>query len=610
MAALDCAKPSARYASFVPYVLRQWKWLLTIFVLTALASGAAALQPWPMKLLVDYALDDVSLPATLRQALQTVGFSTSPVALILFAAAASIAIFVLNSIVTVALSTSWSVAGQRMVYEVAGDVFAHLQRLSLLFHSRRRVGDSLSRLTEDSWCIYSLADGLLMAPLQHTLTLAIMIWIGFALDPLLASLAIAVAPLLAASSWYFGPRLKRRSHLGRDAKSRLLSFVHQTLGALPVVQAFATEKRNNWQFQNLAGNVIELEQRGNLLGSTYGLVNGLLTTTGLAIVLYVGATRVVSGEIPLGTLLIFVAYVRQMQGATGGLFQVFAKLKSAQASIERLQEVLHCDDVVSEPRNPLSLPATRDARSGHIQFENVTFGYEPERAVLKHITLEARPGEMIALVGATGAGKSTLVSLVPRFFDPWQGRVTFDGIDIRQLKLSALREAISIVLQEPFLLPLTIAENIAYGRPDASTEQIIEAAVAARADGFISRLPNGYDTPVGEMGATLSLGEQQRLSVARALLKDAPVLILDEPTSALDAETETMLLDGIQRLMHGRTTLTIAHRLSTIQRADRIAVLEQGRIIACGDYAELAAGGAFAQFIGQQLPHSSEKVVA
>jgi ATP-binding cassette, subfamily B, bacterial len=419
-----------------------------------------------------------------------------------------------------------------------------------------------------------------------------------------------VAPLLAASSWYFGPRLKRRSQLGREAKSRLLSFVHQTLGALPVVQAFATETRNKRQFQNLAGNVIELEQRGNLLGSTYGLVNGLLTTTGLAIVLYVGATRVVTGAIPLGTLLVFVAYARQMQGATGGLFQVFAKLKSAQASIERLQEVLHCDDVISEPRNPQSLPATRDSRSGHIRLEDVTFGYEAGRAVLKDIMLEARPGEMIALVGATGAGKSTLVSLVPRFFDPWQGRVTFDGIDIRQLKLSALREAISIVLQEPFLLPLTIAENIAYGRPDASTEQIIEAAVAARADGFISRLPNGYDTPVGEMGATLSLGEQQRLSVARALLKDAPVLILDEPTSALDAETETMLLDGIQRLMHGRTTLTIAHRLSTIQRADRIAVLEQGRIIACGDYAELAAGGAFAQFIGQQLPHSSEKVVA
>ena len=404
MAADERVESFVPHRSFAPYVLRQWKWLLAISLLTALTSSAAALQPWPMKLLVDYALGDASLPAALRGALEEIGFPISPMGLTLAAATTSLGLFVLNSALTVGLSTCWSIAGLRMVYDLAGDLFAHLQRLSLLFHSRRGVGDSLSRLTEDTWCIYSLADGLLMAPIQHTLTLAMMIWIGFLLDPLLATLAIAVAPLLAASSWYFGPRLKRRSHLGREAKSRLLSFVHQTLGALPVVQAFATEERNTSQFRNQADNAVVLEQRGNLLGSSYGFINGMVTTTGLAMVLYVGALRVLSGAIPLGTLLVFVAYVRQMQGATGGLIHVFTKLKTAQASIERLQEVLHSKDVIREPRNPLPLATPPNSCRGHIRLEDVTFGYELGRPVLNGITLEVRPGEMVALVGADRRG--------------------------------------------------------------------------------------------------------------------------------------------------------------------------------------------------------------
>lgn len=302
MTADERVESIAPHSSFAPYVLRQWKWLLAISLLTALTSAAAALQPWPMKLLVDYALGDASLPVAVRGTLEEIRIPISPLGLMLVAAATSVGLFVLNSALTVSLSTCWSIAGLRMVYDLAGELFRQLQRLSLLFHGRRGVGDSLSRLTEDTWCIYSLADGLLMAPIQHSLTLAIMIWIGFSLDPLLATLAIAVAPLLAASSWYFGPRLKRRSHLDREAKSRLLSFVHQTLGALPVVQAFATEDRNTSQFRNLADHAVILEQRGNLLGSSYSLINGLVTTTSLAMVLYVGALRVLSGAAGCGLI--------------------------------------------------------------------------------------------------------------------------------------------------------------------------------------------------------------------------------------------------------------------------------------------------------------------
>jgi ATP-binding cassette subfamily B protein/subfamily B ATP-binding cassette protein MsbA len=390
-------------------------------------------------------------------------------------------------------------------------------------------------------------------------------------------------------------------------------MVHQTLGALPVVQAFQTEDRNVAKFRAQTDKSVILEQRGTFTGSSYGLVNGLITTGGLAIVLYVGGLRVLSGAISLGTMLVFVAYVRQMQGATGGLFQIFAKLKAAQASIERLQEILHSDDEIQELSDAQEVATHRSIGRGEVRFENVMFGYEPGRAVLEGINLTAHPGEMIALVGPTGAGKSTLVSLIPRFFDPWHGQVMLDGIDLRNLKLDGLRQSVSIVLQESFLLPISVAENIAYGNPDATRQEIIAAATAARADAFISRLPDGYDTVVGEGGATFSVGEQQRLAIARALLKDAPVLILDEPTSALDAQTEALLLDAIEALTRHRTTFTIAHRMSTIRRAHRIAVIDHGRIVALGSHDELlAAGGLYERFVRQQTRPArvSEKEVA
>jgi ATP-binding cassette subfamily B protein/subfamily B ATP-binding cassette protein MsbA len=334
-------------------------------------------------------------------------------------------------------------------------------------------------------------------------------------------------------------------------------------------------------------------------------------TAGAAIVLYAGGQRVLSGALTVGSLLVFVAYLQSMQRAIESLLNTYGNLKSAEAGVDRVLEVLDADEQVRDKPGAVDLPTRQRGAAGGIRLEAVSFGYQPGRTVLHDISFEVQPGETIALVGPTGAGKTTLVSLIPRFFDPWRGCVMLDGVDIRDISLASLRKQVSLVLQDPFLLPLTVAENIAYGRPDASREAIVSAARAANADRFIRELPQGYDTPLVERGATLSGGQKQRLSIARALLKDAPILILDEPTSALDADTEALLVEALERLTRGRTTFIIAHRLSTIRHADRILVMEKGAIAEIGTHRELiAANGSYARLHALQYTRPVGEVVA
>ena len=597
------------YGRVMRYVIRQWPTLLLILGLTVVASTVTALQPWPVKILVDYALGNAAIPVWLHFLFERISLSLTPIALVIIAALGSLGLFALNSALDITLNLSWSVAGQRMVYDLAGDLFHRLQRLSLLFHVRHTVGDSLSRLTDDTYVVYKLAQNLLISPLRSIFTLMILGAIAWRFDRGLTILSLALAPIMSIIALLLGNRLKKLHRESREAHSRLLSFVHQTLTAIPVVQAFGTEARNQRNFHFLSDDAVVISKRSSLVYSAYGLANGLTRTVGIAFVLFFGGLQVLAGELTVGSLLLFLGYISSIQRSVNNLLEIYGDLKTAEASIDRVNEILSNEEMVQDAPSARALPAGGVGKRGHLYLDQVSFGYDPGNPVLKGITFEARVGETLALVGPTGAGKTTIISLILRLFDPWQGRVLLDGIDLRQIKLSSLRSQIALVSQEPFLHPISVAENIRYSRPEASREEIVEAAIAARADEFIERLPNGYDTIIGQRGTTLSGGEKQRLAIARALLKNAPILLLDEPTSALDAETETLLLEALENLVVGRTTLLIAHRLSTIRQADLIVAIDDGIIAEMGPAeALLVKEGLYHQLYLRQFLSLPEKV--
>ncbi len=575
----------ASYKKLLKYPLFYWRGWVFILIVTLLSTAFNLLQPLPMKVLVDHVFGQKPVTEGLAQILAWIPWTGNDRGLLFWVAVAGLIIFVFNSALDIILTFSWIRVGQQMVYDLMRDIFAFVQRRSLLFHTRNSVGDLMSRITADSWCINTITHTLLFAPGHALFTVIAMVIVMYQINTELTLLSLIVTPLMTGASVFFGKRIRRVSHQKRESESRVQSHVQQTLSGMIVVQAFGQEEREQNRFREFTRAVIGAQKRSTLTESIYNLFSDGISSIGTAVILYLGARQVINERMTIGSLLVFISYLGTLQGQLKSFTGIYSTLQAAGASVDRVMEVLDTKGEVENRVGARSLSAVE----GHIRFENVSFGYETNRPILHDICFEAHAGETIAIVGATGAGKSTLVSLVPRFFDPLQGTVTIDGEDVRDVELKSLRAQVGIVLQEPFLFPFSIAENIAYGRPDAARQEIEAAARDANAHQFIERLLKGYDTVIGERGATLSGGERQRLSIARALLKDAPILILDEPTSALDAQTEELLLEALERLMKGRTTFIIAHRLSTIRRADRIIVLEDGRIVESGSHDELLA---------------------
>jgi ATP-binding cassette subfamily B protein len=585
------------HAWLLRYARPQWRGLLALLSMMGVSILLGLAGPWPTKILVDYVFGHHTLPHALHTVFSALPGAETKRALLFWVAAATVFLFVVNTVLGMIQSYVSIGVRQRLTYNLGGDLFLHLQRLSLKFHSRRPVGDTIARVTGDPSCVPIFVMDALMPLLQSTITLVLMFVIMARLQLTMTLVALGVVPFLMLSIRIFGAPMKQRTRARRDLEGQMMSLVQQTLTAIPVVQAFTREHLEHERFRRFASDTIAAYKRATFSTLWFNLFVGLTTTVGTASIIWLGGGYVLDGKMTIGTLLVFLAYLGSLYGPLSSITYTAQTLSYAYAQADRVHEVLEVPIEVADADDAVDA----DMR-GVIRYDDVWFGYEPERPALKAISLEARPGEVIAIVGPTGAGKTTLMNLLVRFFDPWQGRITVDGRDLRSLRYQSVREQIALVLQDPFIFPYTVAENIAYGRPGATLDEIEAAAVAANAHDFIMRLPEGYESVIGERGATLSGGEKQRLSIARAFLKDAPVLILDEPTSALDARTEAMLLEALERLMEGRLTFIIAHRLSTIRNADRILVLDHGEVVEQGRHSDLVAqDGLYAALYRQQM---------
>ena len=579
------------------YAFGRWQGLLAVLATMVAKIALDLLKPWPMKVLVDHGLDAQPLtPGLATMAAMLPGAATQQ-GLIAWSIGATVLLFLAAWAIGVAAAYANISFGQRIVYDVASELFGHLQRLSLRFHHRQSVGDSIRRVTTDCGCVSVIVKDAVLPFIAALVSFAAMFYVMWRMEPRLTLVSIAVAPwLVLVLRRYIAPMLER-SYEQQDAEGRIYEVIERSLTALPVVQAFGREPACDQEFRRATGNAVDAALQATLVGLKFKILTGLGTAFGTAAIIWFGSQSVLDGRLTVGGILVFLAYLAALYGPLETLMYAPSTTQGAAGSARRVLEIFDTDREVDD--RPEARPLPRPA--GHLRFERVTFGYEPGRPTLHDIDLEIQPGETVAIIGPTGAGKSTLASLVARFHDPWHGRVTIDGIDLRDCQLKSLRSQIAVVLQEPFLFPMSIAENIAYARPHSSRDDIEAAARAANAHAFIERLPQGYDTIVGERGATLSGGERQRLSVARAILKDAPILILDEPTSAIDAVTEAALLEAIERLRRGRTTIVIAHRMSTIASADWVIALEHGRIVDRGSQDELLRrGGVYARYYAMQ----------
>ncbi|MEM8540925.1 MAG: ABC transporter transmembrane domain-containing protein [Pseudomonadota bacterium] len=547
------------------------------------------------------AVTTLALPTAVRRVIDN-GFSTDDavlinnyfsmlifIALVLAAASALRYFFVIT-------------LGERIVSDVRRDVFTQVMNLSSTFYDTAQSGEIVSRLTADTTQIKSAVGATASLALRNTLLGTGALIMMVITSPSLSAIVIGVIPLIVLPIVAFGRRVRTKSRTAQDMLANASAYASEAIGAVRSFQAFTNESLAANRYARAVDTAFAAARSAVGARAILTAFAIFMVFSSVVAVLWIGATRVLSGDMTPGTLGQFLLYAIFAAGALGALSEIWGELQLAAGAAERLTELLVEESDVESPANPSALPSPP---LGTAAFENVSFAY-PTRLndrALHGLSLEIKPGETVAIVGASGAGKSTIFGLLMRQYDPQSGRIMIDGVDAKDADLQELRERMAIVPQDVAILSGTVADNIAFGRPNASQEEIEKAAKAAQADQFVSELPKGYETEVGERGVTLSGGQRQRLAIARAILRDAPILLLDEATSALDAESETLVQKALEGLMEGRTTLVIAHRLATILKADRILVMDKGKIVETGTHAVLAKkkNGVYARLAALQF---------
>jgi len=566
--------------------LRPYRKRVVLLAVLLLAEiGLGALQPWPLKVVIDYVLQRHPVPEPFAHWLAAM-HGGDPFVLLIVLVVAGVVVQVTNQFVS-AYGTQVQVdTGQRMVYDLRYRLFQHLQALGLHHHIKTSTGDAVYRVDVDAYAIENLVMSGLFPLATSVTSLVVMFAILLKLDMTVALLSLTVVPFLYLCLRYYTSTLVNREERVKELESKLVERLYETFAAMRLVKSFAREPYELRRYSTAGNRTMDARIAITWQQSMFSVVVSTITILGTALVLIVGGVHVMRGQMTIGSMIVVITYLGAVYGPLSAIAHTTGQLQGALAGAKRVRAMFALmPETAAEDESATAIDATNVA--GDVRFENVGFAYPGGAAVLHDIHFEAKPGQMIALVGLTGAGKTTLVSLIPRFYDASAGRVLIDGVDVRQYRIRSLREKIAIVLQDPVLFSGTIADNLRYGRLDATPEEIEAAARAAHAHEFIARLPKGYDTEIAEAGGGLSGGERQRLSVARAILKNSPILILDEPTSSLDAISEEIVFAALRRLRAGRTTIVIAHRLSTVRDADRILVLDGGKIAAQGRDDEL-----------------------
>ena len=565
-------------------------------------STTDLLQPWPIKIVLDNVLKSRHSQGWLSHLIQSTA-GADPLAVLRLAAIAALLIALLGAICSYTEKYLTTSIGQWVLHDMRLTLYSHIQRLSLSYHDHKQTGDLISRATSDLDSIQSFIASGLLGALINTITLFGMVGVMFYINWQFTLIALSIAPVLFAVVYSYTRRIKKASREVRRKEGEIVSVIQEVLTSIRVVKAFAREEYEQRRLQEESLESVEMALRARGLKAKLNPLVEIIVAVGTAMVLWFGGRLVLNGSLSAGSLVVFIFYLGKMYKPMQELSKMADSYSKAAVGYERIREVLETHRDVNDRRGARQAPRFR----GLVEFDHVEFSYEPNRPVLRDLSLRIEAGQVAALVGPTGAGKTTTVSLIPRFYDPSSGAVKIDGVDVRRFTQQSLRQQISFVLQETLLFHGPIWYNIAYGKPDATRAEILRAAELANASEFIEKMPQGYDTVIGERGVTLSGGQRQRIAIARAVIRNAPILILDEPGSGLDASSEKLVLEALDRLMEGKTSIVIAHRLSTVRRADVIFVMQDGALAEQGRHEELIkSGGLYARLYALQFEEAPD----